>query len=347
MKTTLSLAIVLVALLVGIGSHLALKSRSDEPDARPSRKPIYRPDQVTANGVIEGAQPEVALRPETAGTITALHFRENQDVAKGALLAELSNEPQKQQVALARAEVAVARAELDRLRNGERAEKRKAAAALENARRAVYLQCRADWERSQKLAGTSAGVSAEKRDLDYHRMLRAEAELEQASAERALVEAPARADEEAAAEGRVAAAEARLRLMEAELGKTYLRAPFAGRVLRVVAEPGEIASPQSARPLLLLADVSRRRVRAFIEELDAPRVRVGQQATVTVDGLPEREFAGTVAVVMPRMGRRTVETDAPEEYKDIYFREVLIDLAESEELTLNLRARVRLSTEVR
>jgi multidrug resistance efflux pump len=229
------------------------------------------------------------------------------------------------------------------LHNGERAEKRRALAALESAKRAVYEQAGADWKRSQQMArGGGSAVSREKQDQDRYRMLRAQAELAHASAERALVEAPARLDEVAAAEGRVAAAEARLRLARAELAKTRLTAPTDGRVLRVYSEPGEMAGPASALPVLLFADVSRRRVRAFVEELDAARVRAGQGAVVTVDGLPGREFRGSLAVVMPRMGKRFPQTEAPEEYKDLYFREVLIDLDGAGELTLNLRVRVRI-----
>jgi multidrug resistance efflux pump len=338
MKITWLLVIVLVA-LTAVSGHLALKGKWDAGDSPRPQAPAYCPDQVAANGVVEGARPEVALRPEITGTIAAIYFRENQEVAKGNVLVELANETQKQQVALARAEVATAKAELERLQNGERPEKRTAVAALERAKRAFYLQAKADWERAQK---SQSAISSEKRDLDHYRMLRAQAELEQATAEHALVEAPARVDEVAAAEGRVAAAEARLRLAEAELAKTCLTAPTAGRILRVYAEPGELACPASAQPILLLADLSKCCVRAFVEELDASRVRVGQCAVVTVDGLPDWEFAGTVAVVMPRMGKRAVQTEAPEEYKDLYYREVLIDLAPSDVLTVNLRVKTRI-----
>jgi hypothetical protein len=79
-----------------------------------------------------------------------------------------------------------------------------------------------------------------------------------------------------------------------------------------------------------------------VEELDAPRVRMGQQATVTVDSLPGKQFTGTVRVVLPRMGKRSLQTDAPGEYKDLYFREVLIDLKAGDELPINMRVQTRI-----
>jgi multidrug resistance efflux pump len=172
-------------------------------------------------------------------------------------------------------------------------------------------------------------------------MVRAQAELDEAVAERAAVEAPARADEVAAAEGHVAAAEAKLRLARAELSKTRLLAPFDGRILRIYAEPGELAGPTTPQPVLLFADTSRRRVRAFVEELDSARVCVGQPAVVTADGLPGQEFRGKVALVAPRMGKRVLQSDAPGEYRDLYFREVVIDLDAGTELPLNLRVQAR------
>ena len=130
-------------------------------------------------------------------------------------------------------------------------------------------------------------------------MVRAQAEFDEAAAERAAVDAPARADEVAAAEGRVAAAEAKLRLDEADLAKTRLLAPFDGQILRIYAEPGELAGPATVQPVLLFADTSRRRVRAFVEELDSARVWAGQPAVVTADSFPGREFPGKVALIAP------------------------------------------------
>src|SRR5262249_2152638 len=100
--------------------------------------------------------------------------------------------------------------------------------------------------------------------------------------------------------------------------------------------------PTSSQPLLLLADLSKLRVRAFVEELDAARLQVGQKATVSADGLPGKEFTGKVAVVLPRMGKRALQSDAPGEYKDLYFREVLIDLDNAVDIPLNLRVQTQI-----
>jgi multidrug resistance efflux pump len=342
MKRTLP-AVVVVGSLAGVSGFVALWAYGEQTRQPGPRVPTPVP-QIAANGMVEGAAPEVAIRPEVVGTLAAVHVREGQDVAAGAVLLELRNESQRHQVSLARAELDLAKAQLERLRNGELPEKRRALAAVAQAKKPQYEQAKAEAERSAQLAG-SRSASREQADRDRFRMLQAQADWEQAAAEHALVEAPARADEVAAAQARVAAAQARLRLAETELAKTRLLAPAAGRVLQRFAEPGETAGPASPQPVLLLADLSRRRVRAFVEELDAVRVRAGQKAVITADGLPGRELRGTVALALPRMGRRAPQSDAPGEYKDLYFREVLIDLDEAVDLPVSLRVQVLIGVE--
>jgi multidrug resistance efflux pump len=331
--------VLLAALLAGLAGVSGFLARSAQGQpASSSLLPVGTAPvlQIAANGMVEGIRPEVAVRPELAGTIATLRVRENQDVAEGAVLLELHNATQVHQVALAKAEVDLAKAQLERLRNGELPEKRRALAAIAQSKHALYQQAKAEADRSQQLLA-SRSASREQYDHQRFHMLQAEADWQQAEAEHALVEIPARADDVAAATARVAAAEARLRLAEAELAKTRVLAPTKGRVLQLYAEPGEQAGPTTAQPVLLLADLSRRRVRAFVEELDAIRVRPGQKATITADALPGKELRGTVAVALPRMGKRAPHSDVPGEYRDLYFREVLIDLDAAEDLPVSLR----------
>jgi multidrug resistance efflux pump len=298
-------------------------------------------DVVSANGTVEGARPEVALRPEVAGVLTAVLARENALVSPGQVVAELSNEAQKAQVALAAAELAVARQHLKKTEAGERTQVIQRSRAELEARERAYRFARADWERAERAA---RGLSAGDLDAARTRLELARADWEKAKADLALVEAGSREEDVAAARAQVEVAEARLRAAEAELAKTRLRAPGGGQVLQVFAEPGEMATPASPQPVLILADLSRRRVRAFVEELDVDRVQVGQDAVVTADGLPGKTFPGKVAVLLPRMGKRAPQTDNPGEYKDVFFREVIIDLAGGEELPVNLRVQVRIQT---
>jgi HlyD family secretion protein len=312
-----------------------------DPDA-PEGSASYQPARIEANGVTEGACPEVAMRPEVAGAVRAVHAREGQDVPAGAVLLELESAPADAEVELAEAQVATARAELSRLLHGERLEKRLALEAVVRSKQAAAGQAKATYERSRR---SGPAVSTEQLERDRLAVVQAEEELRVAEADLRLARAPARAEEVAAAEGRLRAAEARLRLARARRDRLTLRAPAALRVLQVNAEPGAYVGPATSQPTLLLADVSRCRVRAFVEELDACRVQVGQAVEVTADGLPGRALLGRVTAVLPRMGQRAPRTDKPEEFKDVYFREVFVTLDEGRDLPLNLRVRVLISTD--
>jgi hypothetical protein len=84
------------------------------------------------------------------------------------------------------------------------------------------------------------------------------------------------------------------------------------------------------------------RVCAFVEERDVSRVQVGQVAVVTADAVPDREFLGKVAVVVPRRRKRSIRSNAPGQYREVYFREVFIDLQNPGELALNMRIHTRI-----
>jgi multidrug resistance efflux pump len=337
MKKTILIAVVL-GTVAGIGGRLALRGQAGPPegDATFTGATV---DLISANGTVEGAHPEVALRPEVAGTVTAIKVRENASVSQGQVIVELSNESQKAQVALARAELAVAREQLKKLEAGERSQVIARARAEEAAKKVAHGLAQGDWDRAQH---GGRGISASELDSARTRLSLAKADWDKAKADLALVLEGSRAEDIAAARAQMQVAEARLRAAEAELAKTQLTAPTDGRVLQVFAEPGELASPNSAQPVLILADLSRRRVRAFVEELDVARVDVGQSAVVTADGLVGKVFTGKVALVLPRMGKRAPQSDAPNEMKDLYYREVLIDLDAGEELPTNLRVQVRI-----
>lgn len=113
------------------------------------------------------------------------------------------------------------------------------------------------------------------------------AELQRARA--MLTEAEARTAEQtdgapleiAVAEAEVALARARVREAQAELELTRVRAPADGTVLRIDPRVGEQVS---GRTILVLADLDRLKAVAEVEERLAPRVSVGQPASVSLRG---------------------------------------------------------------
>ena len=125
---------------------------------------------------------------------------------------------------------------------------------------------------------------------------------------------------------RVEGARARCKLAKVQLERTRLRSPLKGQVLKTNVEVGELAGPASPDAAIIVADTTRRHVRAFVEEMDAREVRVGMAARVTADGLRSRELRGHIVRLSPRMDDKSLWNDRPSERLDTKTREVWIEL---------------------
>ena len=117
-------------------------------------------------------------------------------------------------------------------------------------------------------------------------------------------------------------------------------------MLDVNTEPGELTGPDRAEPLVVLSDTSTIRVRAFVEELDAPRVAVGMPAQITADGLPDTTFIGRVIAISPRMETKSIHADRPYELYDTKVREVFVELTDEPKLIVGLRVDVRFGVDI-
>lgn len=96
---------------------------------------------------------------------------------------------------------------------------------------------------------------------------------------------------------------ARLEVAEAALDQTRLRAPFSGVVAEVNGEVGEFVTPSPVGiptpPAVDLMDISCLYVSAPIDEVDAPEIRIGMAANISLDAFPDRLFVGRVRRVAP------------------------------------------------
>jgi HlyD family secretion protein len=153
-----------------------------------------------------------------------------------------------------------------------------------------------------------------------------QAQVESARARRDLLNAPARQENVRLAEARVKEARARLDVMRHECSRTILRAPVSAQVLRINVQAGELTGPDSQEPAMILADVSQLFVRAYIDEFDAARVRLGMWASVMADGDPRGRIKGRVVRLAPRMTQKPLRTDDPLERFDTKAREIWIEL---------------------
>ncbi|MEP6757227.1 MAG: efflux RND transporter periplasmic adaptor subunit [Chthonomonadales bacterium] len=94
------------------------------------------------------------------------------------------------------------------------------------------------------------------------------------------------------------AARAQVDFARAQLDKTFIRSPISGTVLQLAAQQGEtLAAGLSAPTLIVVADLNRLQVDIYVDETDIGKVKLGQEAEVTVDAFPKKKLKGKVTKV--------------------------------------------------
>lgn len=141
-----------------------------------------------------------------------------------------------------------------------------------------------------------------------------------------------------AALARRATAQAVIRRLEAERAKTKIVAPIDGVVLRKSVERGETV--EAGQELLTLADLSRTRIEAEVDEFDAARVALGQSVTVTAEGYSERSWRGRVEEIPDSVTARQMRPQDPGRPQDTRVLRVKIALVEPTPLRLGQRVEV-------
>jgi len=136
---------------------------------------------------------------------------------------------------------------------------------------------------------SAIGVASQQR-----KAAEAQLALLQAGATKAQVDAAmAQVDQ---AKAGLEAAKAALAAAQAQLDQATLKAPFAGTVVSLSTEVGEVVTPGA--PVLVLVDISKWRMKTNdLSETDVVLVRPGQSATATLDAFGDQTFHGVVTEI--------------------------------------------------
>jgi HlyD family secretion protein len=278
------------------------------------RGPVAATVANTRAGTVDACR-RAGLAPALGGQIASLPVKDGDSVEAGDLLLELWNDDIEAELTLA---------------------ERDARATRSRAREACVV----------------AGVAG--RDAERLGRLRADGLASEEAADQARGQAESTAAACAAAEDAARVADARIDVARARLERTQLRAPFAGIIAEINGELGEFVTPSPVGiptpPTVDLIDASCLYVSAPIDEVDAPRVRAGLPARISLDAFPEHSFPGHVRRVAPYVldverQARTVEIEA--EFDDAAKAGLLAGYSADVEVVLDERADVlRLPTSV-
>jgi HlyD family secretion protein len=272
------------------------------------------PDRLTIYGNVDIREVQLGFR--VAGRLQQMLAEEGDAVEAGDLLATLDEQPLREAVAVADAQVQQARAHFDRATAGSRPQEiQQARAAVAEAEAALR---NLEQELSRQREMTAAKLSSQQQ-FDTALALRDQglARLDATRERLELAIAGTRSEDIRAAEATFAAASARLDQATTQLDDTRLHAPAAGIVLSRVREPGSMVAVGA--PVYTLALTDKTYVRAYVDEPRLGRVIPGTRVTVTTDS-SEHVYSGQVGFVSPRaeFTPKTVET--PELRTDLVYR---------------------------
>ncbi len=235
---------------------------------------------------------EVRLGSKVGGRVARVSVNEGDLLAAGKELVVIEMpemEAQREQWA---ARVAAAEADLAKARNGPRPEElRQADSDLEAAEADLRLASE-EFSRVERLYRTSASARAE---FDTARATRnrAQGRYGMAKARLDLLRAGTRQEEIAMAQARLAEMRGKLHEIEANLHEAVVRAPERCVVDVLAVRKGDLVVANQPVARVLRADDLW--VKVYVPETQLGRVRLNDQARVTIDSYPGRVFEGTVS----------------------------------------------------
>lgn len=243
------------------------------------RGPVSATVSNTRAGTVDACR-RAGLSPASGGQIVSLPVAEGDYVEQDQLLLELWNDDLRAQLELTR---------------------RESAAAESRAAEACVTADFAQREANRLTRLLEDGLASED---DTDRAV-------------GMAESTAAACQAARDSAQVAAAN--IEVTEAALERTRLLAPFAGTIGEINGELGEFVTPSPVGiptpPTVDLIDSRCLYISAPIDEVDAPQVRQGLPARISLDAFGDRTFSGHVRRVAPYVldverQARTVEIEA-------------------------------------
>jgi HlyD family secretion protein len=257
-------------------------------------------------GNVEIRQVDLSFGVE--GPIAQVLVDEGDAVAADQVLATLDQDAFRFAVNNAEAALQGAEQRLSELVAGPRAQEIDRARASVAAAEASLENSAANLGRAAELVRHNA---ASQQALDSARMAQrtAEAALNVARAELALLLEGTRKEQIAQARAEVEARRADLDLARYRLRRSTLRAPNAGIVLTRVREPGAVVTANA--PVLTVSVIDPVWIRAYVDEPNLGLVAPGTAVAVTTDARPGATYTGHVGYVSPTAEFTPKSVEAP------------------------------------
>ena len=265
------------------------------------------PERIELSGTVEARKVDLAF--QVGGRIAELAVDEGDAVQAKQRVATLDARDYELALRAATAQMDAAQAALAALRAGTRIQELRVAEAQLAKAQADLDYAHVEFKRIAELVARKLAPQ-EQLDQLQQRQNVALAGVEQARQMLALLREGPRQEEIDRAAAELRARQAAVETARQQLAYVQLHSPVTGVVSVRLVETGEVVA--AGKPVLRVAELSQPWVRAYLNEADLPRVRLGQPAEVRVDGLPGKVWPGRLAFIAPdaEFTPKTVETRA-------------------------------------
>jgi len=247
---------------------------------------------IKVSGNIEATEVDVGFK--ISGRIVSRFYEEGDWVEKGQVLAKLDDEDLRNRLEVARATLVSAQARLSKLLAGSRPEEIRQAEAAVNQAKSDLENKKAHYERMKPLFERGV-VPKDTVDSAEAAFEMAKASFEGARENYLLVREGPRKEDIDDARAQVEQARATVKLNETQLSYTTLYSPITGVVLVRSGEVGEVVNPGTS--IVTMADIENVWLKAYIPETDLSKVKWDQEAIVTTDLRPKKEYRGRVSFI--------------------------------------------------
>jgi HlyD family secretion protein len=197
-------------------------------------------------------------------------------------------------VALQQAAEATAKAALAEALAGSRKEEIEASKAALDQAVADTQRLEPDEARAHEL-NQKGILSVRDYEAIHASFVAAKAKVDQTQQQYMLVKKGPRQEDIDQAKARYEQARQSLALAQTQLGYATLKAPTAGVILSKNIEPNEYVAPGTS--VVTMADLRNVWLRAYVEETDLGRVKVGQKVLLTTDTYPGKRYEGRVSFI--------------------------------------------------
>ena len=283
---------------------------------------------VSASGTLSPVV-QVQIGSQVSGQLRDVLVDFNSEVKQGQLIARIDPQTFETRVQQAQADVDAARAQVMTQQANIAAQR----AALAKAE-VDLAEAKRDFERKQQLVDKGF-ISGAERDKAQATFNAATEQVNTARAQANVASAGLRNAEAVVKQREAALAQAKI-----DLGRTEIRAPVNGVVIKRSVERGQtVAASLQAPELFVIAEnLTDMQVDASIDESEIGRIRIGQKSTFTVDAFPGRSYEGTVKQIRK----------AAQNVSNVVTYTVVISAANpTRELLPGMTANVRIVTDMR